>query len=116
MSQKEYETIDQFVMRLTRQAENCEFGENKKEHIRDQVIDKCKSNGIRRKLLEMGKTLTLDDVQRVARSLEAAEHQARRIEKDRSEEINSIGSRGKKMENLREYSEGQAESEVLPLR
>ena len=44
MNQKESETIDQFVIRLACQADNCEFGENKKEHIRDQVIDKCKSN------------------------------------------------------------------------
>ena len=44
----------------------------------------------------MGKTLTLDDVQRVAQSMEAAELQARRMEKDRSEEINNVGSRARK--------------------
>ena len=96
MSQKESETVDQFVIRLTRQAENCEFGEMKKEHIRDQVIDKCKSNGLRRKLLEIGRTLTLDDVQRVARSMEAADLQAKRIERDRVEEINNVGRRGQR--------------------
>ena len=110
MNQNESETIDQFVIRLTRQADNCEFGESKKEQIRDQIIDKCKSNELRRKLLEMGKALTLDDVQRVARSMEAAEMQARRIEKDRSEEINNIGNRGrkaKKPENAQRNKQSQ---------
>ncbi len=85
MNLNESETIDQFVIRLTRQVDNCEFGESKKEQIRDQVIDKCKSNELRGKLLEMGKALTLDDVQRVPRSMEAAELQSRRKEKDRPE-------------------------------
>ena len=110
MNQNESETIDQFVIRLTRQADNCEFGESKKEQIRDQIIDKCKSNELRRKLLEMGKALTLDNVQRIARSMEAAEMQARRIEKDRSEEINNIGNRGrkaKKPENAQRNKQSQ---------
>ena len=110
MNPKESETIDQFVIRLTRQADNCEFGENIKEHIRDQIIDKCKLKGLRRKFLEMGKTLTLDDVQRVSRSLEAAELQARRIEKDRSEEIDNVGSRGQKLkmpENTQKSKQSQ---------
>ena len=110
MNQKEFETIDQFVIRLAREADNCEFGENKKEHIRDQVIDKCKSNRLRRKLLQMGKTLTLDDVQRVAQSMEAAEFQARRMEKDRSEEINNAGSRARKWSKL-ETSQKSKESQ-----
>ena len=110
MNKKESETIDQFVIRLARQADNCEFGENKKEHIRDQVIDKCKSNRLRRKLLEMGKTLTLDDVQRVAQSMEAAELQARRIEKDRSEEINNVGSRARRWSKF-ETSQKSKESQ-----
>lgn len=110
MFQGESETVDQFVIRLTRQSDNCEFGENKKEHIRDQVIDKCRSNKLRRKLLEMGKTLTLDDVQRVARSMEASEMQARRMESDQRVEVNSIASRkwkGKKGENIYNSKQGQ---------
>lgn len=110
MFQGESETVDQFVIRLTRQSDNCEFGENKKEHIRDQVIDKCRSNKLRRKLLEMGKTLTLDDIQRVARSMEASEMQARRMESDRRVEVNNIGSRGwkgKKGENIYNSKQSQ---------
>ena len=54
MTQLETETIDQYVMRLTQRANNCEFGENLKEHVRDQVVDKCRSSVLRRKFLEKG--------------------------------------------------------------
>jgi len=43
MRQEENETVDQFVVRLSNQAANCEFGTSKNEQIRDQIIDKCKS-------------------------------------------------------------------------
>ena len=52
MKQEENEMVDQFVVRLSNQAANCEFGVTKNEQIRDQIIDKCKSTELRRKLLE----------------------------------------------------------------
>ena len=45
--QESEETVDQFVFRLRQQAINCEFGENKNDYIRDQVIDKCCSSKLR---------------------------------------------------------------------
>ena len=57
--QDESETADQFVMKLFQLSEHCEFGEAKEEHIRDQLIGKCKSHNLRKKLLEAGGTLTL---------------------------------------------------------
>ena len=48
MRQEDSKTVDQFVTRLRRQAENCNFEENRKEQIRDQVIDKCRSSMLRR--------------------------------------------------------------------
>lgn len=42
MKQEPNETIDQFVGRLKRQAENCGFEDRQSEQIRDQVIDKCR--------------------------------------------------------------------------
>ncbi|KAK3700582.1 hypothetical protein QZH41_001580 [Actinostola sp. cb2023] len=57
--QDESETVDQFVTRLFQLAENCDFGEKKSEHIRNQLIDKCKSHNLRKKLLEAGGELTL---------------------------------------------------------
>ena len=51
MKQEEHDTVDQFVVRLSNQAARCEFGATKNEQIRDQIIDKCKSTELRRKLL-----------------------------------------------------------------
>ena len=50
------------------------------ENIRDQVIKKCLSNGLRRKLLERGRNLTLHDLQTIARAMEASNRQAGNME------------------------------------
>ena len=76
MKQEEHETVDQFVVRLSNQAVNCEFGATKNEQIRDQIIDKCKSTELRRKLLGKGHELTLAETQKIARSMELSQTQA----------------------------------------
>ena len=80
--QEESETADQFVLRLFQLSENCEFGGAKEEHIRDQLIDKCRSHNLRKKLLEASGKLTLQKAREIARSTEAAESHARLIEND----------------------------------
>ena len=76
------ETADQFVLRLFQLSENCEFGEAKEKHIRNQLIDKCRSHNLCKKLLEASETLSLQRAREIARSTEAAESQARLIEND----------------------------------
>ena len=68
--QEEEETLDQFLTRLRRQSDNCGW-DNPDEAISDQVIDKCRSVLLRRKLLERGTDLTLSRVQDIVRTLEA---------------------------------------------
>jgi len=80
--QEESETADQFVLRLFQLSENCEFGEAKEDHIRDQLIDKCRSHNLRTKLLEASGALTLQKAREIARSAEAAESQARLIKNE----------------------------------
>ena len=67
MSQQTSESVEQFISRLRIQAETCEFGDRVavNEQIPDQVIDKCLSHSLRRKLLEKGRTLELDRVKRL---------------------------------------------------
>ena len=94
------ETVDQYVSRLKKQADNCEFGDEldtlpKSEQIRDQVIDGCKSTTLRRKLLQKGKNLTLEVVLDTARTMEAVDIQARNMEsgatgKDTKLEVNRL--------------------------
>ena len=74
LKQEEGETMDQFITQLRKQEENCNW-ENADEPIRDQVIDKCRSSELRRKLLIKGTDLTLAKLQEIARSFEAVDIQ-----------------------------------------
>ena len=69
LTQTREETIDEFVCRLRQGAATCEFGDFVHERIRDQIISKCYSHDVRRKLLEKD-TLTLDAVLNTARAHE----------------------------------------------
>ena len=88
IEQMQSESIDQFVFRLRQRAVSCNFGANEDDVLRDQIIDKCMSNELRRKLLESD-NLTLDIAIKTARAHEAVERQARVMER-REGEINSI--------------------------
>ena len=98
MSQLPSETVEQFVTRLRQKAQSCEFGDAAAvdEQIRDQVISKCLSHNIRRKLHEKGKILTLHQLREIARVMEDSEKQARKIE-SAANEVNrvSVDSNGK---------------------
>ena len=43
-----------------------------REHIRDQIIEKCNSNALHQKFLEKGKELNLEMLRKIARSYETA--------------------------------------------
>ena len=92
MSQLPSETVEQFVTRLRQKAQSCEFGDAAAvdEQIRDQVISKCLPHNIRRKLLEKGKILTLQQLREIARVMEDSEKQARKIE-CAANEVNRVG-------------------------
>ena len=85
MTQQDGETVDQFIARLRKQAQNFNFNDPDVD-IRDQVIDKCRSSVLRRKLL--GKeNLTLTKVQEVARVMEAVDLQAKQMGEQREEPL-----------------------------
>ena len=80
ITQEDYETVDQFVVWLSNQAANCQFGTTKNEQIGDQIIDKRKSTEPRQKLLGKGQELTLAEMQKIAQS--QPKTQAKQIEGD----------------------------------
>ncbi|CAG2251480.1 unnamed protein product [Mytilus edulis] len=89
MEQKPQETIEQFITRLRQKAIYCNFG-NVDEAICDQVIDKCSSKRLRRKLLERH-NVTLQQLRETAQAMEAAEKQATSIEQP-IESVNKVST------------------------
>ncbi|CAM1332867.1 Uncharacterised protein r2_g4210 [Pycnogonum litorale] len=82
------ESVDQFVCRLRQKAASCEF-ECEDSAIRDQVIDKCCSNTMRRKFLEQD-NLTLDVLLKVARAFEAVDRQVKSFETVQTSHVNTV--------------------------
>jgi hypothetical protein len=71
--------MDTYVTRLKLLVQTCDYGTLSNEMIRDQVLEKCYSTRLRRRLLRE-ETLTLDVILRIARALEASDRQAQQIE------------------------------------
>ena len=72
LSQLQGETIDIYEARLRRQALNCGFGPLLDEHLRDQILDKVFSKLLKRKLIEIGPEMTLQNILDTSRSWEDA--------------------------------------------
>lgn len=79
MEQQNGEKVDQFVCRLRQKAITCEFTDVD-ETIRDQLIEKCQDQKLRRKFLEKTNP-TLADLQSMARAFEAVNEQMKSMEK-----------------------------------
>lgn len=95
-TQREDETVDQFVTRLRKLSVTCEFADLNKE-LKSAVIQHCKSKQLRRWALRE-EDLTLDKLTSKARALEASEQQAKGMEESMatSETVHRLGQRSKK--------------------
>ena len=86
--QKDDESIEQFVTRLRTLAATCDYGDERDNQIRDQLIAACKSNTFRKKLLSKD-NLTLDKALEMGQLLENVLHQTKTIDNQ-----GSSGSKG----------------------
>lgn len=94
MKQEKHETFEMFLIRLRTQAERCDFQDQFDSHVKDQLTEKCSSTLLRRKILERGED-TLEQIVKMARSIEAATRQQEAItdkeeNKSGSEEVCKI--------------------------
>ena len=96
MEQREGETVAQFVTRLRQVVKDCDYGDQADNQIRDQVVQRCTSHDLRRKLLEKGDTLTLEVLLKTAASFEAVQAQ-----------LESMKSRGVTVNQVRDSSENK---------
>ena len=89
-TQQTDETVDEYCTRLRTLASSCEFGEQTDDHIRDQIVDKCTSTSLRRRLLRT-ENLQLEDLLPIARASESADKQAAETSQSfSSENVNAI--------------------------
>ena len=75
------ESIDSYVTRLKKLTLYCEYEAATEDEIRDQVIAKCKSSKLRKRLLQEP-DLTLEKVLRIGKLMEQSDHQTRQIEQN----------------------------------
>ena len=73
--QKSAETIDVYLTRVRLLTKSCDYGGFKKEMIRDHVVMSCVSSRLRRHLL-WEKDLSLELLQKIARTMKLSDHQA----------------------------------------
>lgn len=75
LAQAPGETIRQFATRLRRAAKDCDYGADMDNQIRDEILCKCTSTYIKRKLLEEGQGLTLEKALEIAENCEKVDTQ-----------------------------------------
>ena len=73
-SQDDEETVTQYATRLSTLSKTCEFHDNKDEIV-DQIIEKCKSKKLRKRLLKEHE-LTLDKLLEIAMIMETTDRQS----------------------------------------
>lgn len=109
LTQKPDEPIQQFATRLRKAAKDCGYGTDTDNHIRDEVLTKCKSDYIRRKLLEEGQDLTLARTLQIADQCEKVEAQMAALS-TKDEGVHRVAEKGKTAQTFRRRpAEGQFE-------
>ena len=68
------EKFEKFLLRLRTQSSKCNFSKEE-ENLIDQITEKCASNELRKKILTLGDTATLDKIITEANVLESVQRQ-----------------------------------------
>ncbi|XP_075981602.1 uncharacterized protein LOC142980155 [Anticarsia gemmatalis] len=74
MKQEPEEKFEKFLIRLRRQSSKCNFA-NEDENLIDQVTEKCSSTKLRKNILILGDTATVEKIIAEANTLETVERQ-----------------------------------------
>ena len=88
MEQQDGKTVAQFVTRLRQVVKDCDYGDQAENQIRDQVVQRCKSHELRKKLLEKGEKLTLELLLSTAANHERVQSQLENMEGKK--DVNSV--------------------------
>ena len=86
LTQTGEETVGQYVARLQKAADGCDFANVETESV-DQVVTGCYSNDLRSKLLDKGSKLELKRLLEMVAHLEAASLQSREMRASHSSNV-----------------------------
>ena len=77
------ENMDNYVIRLKKMAVSCDYAQDTvSDMIRDQIVDSCQSNELRKKILKE-RNLTLTKIQEISRASELADLHCNKIDQQR---------------------------------
>ena len=102
LSQAPGETVRQFATRLRRAARDCNYGEETDNQIRDEILCKCTSSYIKRKLFEEGQGLSLDKTLEIAENCEKVNTQMAAMSSTNQEGVEVINYMREKKGNWRD--------------
>lgn len=89
MRQEPGEKFEKFLVRLRRQSAKCNFS-NDNESLIDQITEKCLSTDLRKRILVLGDTVTVDKIIAEANALETVERQMIDFQDKQNVNVNKI--------------------------
>lgn len=93
LKQESEEKFENFLVRLRNQSSKCNFA-RKEDDLVDQIVEKCSSPDLRKKILQLGVSVTIDKIIMDANLIETFERQLRVFQGRATLEVNKIGTRG----------------------
>nr|CAI5850825.1 unnamed protein product [Callosobruchus analis] len=90
LKQEPTEKFEKYLVRLRNQAEKCKYT-NPEENIIDQIVEKCHLTDLRKKILTIGDSITLEGIVMEANALESVSRQMEDFDgRKGSVEVNKI--------------------------
>lgn len=74
LKQEQNEKFEKFLVRLRNQSKKCKFV-NEEDNLIDQIVEKCSSKDLRKKVLTWGDDVTLDKIITQANAIETVDRQ-----------------------------------------
>lgn len=96
IKQEPGEKFELFLLKLRRQCAKCSFSDEQ-QNLMDQITEKCLSSELRKKILLMRDTATVDKIVTEANALETVERQLGEFQEKPNLGVNAIDNKLKKM-------------------
>ena len=91
LQQQPGELVSQFATRLKKAVKDCDYEADEDNQIRDQILFQCKSDYLKRKLLEEGHNLTLAKTLDLAKNCESVERELISMRPEQT--VNKVGGK-----------------------